>query len=92
MSAPPLNELRADGRMVVDAPRRKLAIYANVSGEVILLSVTDGIAHYFDVDSEEVTALLAAAARAGAEAREIRLHNDAQYEAYVAIENAKEGR
>jgi hypothetical protein len=85
-----LNELRADGRMVVDAPARKVAVYANGSGCVVLLTVDTGERRYFDVTWEEVPAVCSALMRAAREAAEISGYNEAQYATYLAIEQAKE--
>lgn len=89
MSAPAWNELKAHGAVVADLPARKLAIYANPFGQVVMLSVEDGRGHYIEVDSAELAHFAEVFAKAAQEALGISHKRDADYEAFLAIENAK---
>jgi hypothetical protein len=89
MSAPTLTDLRADLRLVVDARARKLAVYPNPSGEVVLMIVDGSQTYFAEVDVANVPALCAALKRAGTEADGMLQVLGAQYETYVAIERAK---
>jgi hypothetical protein len=84
-----LPAMKADGRVVMDFPGRKLAVYPNTSGHVVLLSEMDGEGAYFEVLPEEVVALIAALQRAGAEALETGRELNAEYQTHLALEKAK---
>ena len=84
-----LPAMRADGRVVVEFPGRKLAVYPNTSGQVVLLSEIDGEGAYFEVQPEEVVALIAALQRAGSEALVTGRQLNAEYQTHVALEKAK---
>lgn len=89
MSAPEWNELKADGRVVFDYPCRKLAVYPNTSGHVVLLGEIGSDSMHFEVQPEEVAALIAAIHRAGAEALATERQLNAEYQTHVAVEKAK---
>lgn len=89
MSAPNWSDLREDGRVIVDAPARKLAVYSNPVGHVVLLSVDDGQDTYTDICPDEIPALLAALHRAAAEAIQTDRVLTAEYAAFRAIEKAQ---
>lgn len=85
------SELRADGRVVVDFPGRKVVVYPNTSGHVVLMC-QDGDERVFQmIAPEEVSALCAALLRAGIEAKPISDAIESEYHTHVAIEMAKGG-
>lgn len=89
MTAPNWNELRAEGRVVVDAPARKLAIYPASGGHVILLSVDNGKATYTEIQPHEFDAAMSALAQAMLEGEGIHRELVACYETQMAIEKAQ---
>jgi len=91
MSAPDYDELREDGRMVIDFSKRKAMVYTNPYGQVILAFEEDGELHYSDFEPEEIPALIAALNRSAEEAKQIAGERAAEYGAHVAIETAKGG-
>lgn len=84
-----LPAMRVDGRVVMDFPARKLAVYPNTSGQVVLLGEIDGESAHFEVSPEEVAALIAALQRSASEAMEMGRHLEAEYQTHVALEKAK---
>ena len=89
MSAPVWIDLKADGRVVVDARARKLAVYPNQSGQVVMLSVEDGVAMYSTVEPDEIPALVSALLAANVEASKLQLEFESSYAAFQAIQQAK---
>jgi hypothetical protein len=89
VNAPAWNELRADGRVVVGAPARKLAIYPNADGAVILMSVDNGVTSFVEVCPGEFIRLAEELSRAMSEARRIATTKDAEYVAHLLIERAR---
>lgn len=86
---PAWDDLRADGRVVVDAPARKLAVYSNKYGDVVLMSLEDGSVHHASVSPNEVTALLRELMRASGEAKAIGQELNAEYVTHQAVEKAR---
>ena len=84
-----LPAMKADGRVVLDHPGRKLAVYPNTSGHVVLLGEIGGDSMHFEVQPEEVAALIAAIHRAGTEALATERQLNAEYQTHVAVEKAK---
>lgn len=85
-------ELRADGRIVVDYPKRKAMVYANFSGYVLVMTEQDGDRAFCEFEPQEIPALIAALQRAQAEAQVVSDTLKAEYQTHVAIEDAKGGR
>jgi hypothetical protein len=76
-------------RVVYDYPSRKLAVYAEEAGLVVLFSVEDGESKYSIARADEIPALVNALCAAGEEAAEIERRRDAEYVTFGAIEKAK---
>lgn len=89
MSAPDWNELKADGRVVFDFPKRKMAIYPNPGGGVILLTVDDGKSNYFDIYQGDFAATLELLHLAMREAKTIDDGIQADYVTHQIIEKAR---
>lgn len=85
------NELREEGHVVVDYPGRKIAVYANTSGHVVLLCQEGGIEMCQLVTPDEINDLCAALMRAGKEAKPIENVMNADFEAFTAIAKAQGG-
>lgn len=83
------NDFRDSGDLVVDYPSRKIAVYANASGHVVLMCQEDGVCMHQLVTPEEIDQLCAALKRAGKEAQPIADSMQAGYEAFVAISKAQ---
>lgn len=84
-----LPAMRADGRVVMEFPGRKLAVYPNTSGQVVLLGEIDGESAHFEVQPEEIASLIAALQRAGSEALVTERQLNAEHQTHVALEKAK---
>jgi hypothetical protein len=85
------SDFREEGALPVDHPGRKLAIYANPAGQVVLLSSESGLPiQYTVLEPEEVTAVCSALLRAATEAKALAENVQAEYQTFLAIENAKE--
>lgn len=89
MSTPSWKDLKADGRVIVDAPSRKLAVYPNADGHVILLSVDSGVTSLAEVCPGEFLRLAEELCRSMAEARQAAARLDSEYAAHMLIERAK---
>ena len=81
--------MRADGFMVVDAPARKIAIFPNDSGEVVI-AIQDGSATCFtELQAPEIAPAIVALMEADHVASPKAALMDAQYNAHCAIEKAR---
>lgn len=89
MNEPSLYDLRADARLLCDFTGRKVAIYPNTSGQVVIACEDSEGVRYIEVLPEEVLTMCALLLRASGEAKEISNYLESQYETYVAIEHAK---
>jgi hypothetical protein len=89
MSEPSIHDLRADARLVCDFQGRKVGVYANAAGHVVLFAEEDGERRYIEVLPGEVELMCALLMRAAAEGRVLMNYLESQYETYVAIEHAK---
>jgi hypothetical protein len=89
LSDPSFRDLRADARMVCDHPGRKLAVYPNADGDVVLVSEEYGKRTYTEIQPAECELLFALVMRAAAEGSEIQTYLESQYQTYLAIEHAK---
>jgi len=87
---PDWDALRDDGRVIVDAPARKLAIYSNNDGHVVILSLEDGITSFTALTPDEVPHAMKALLISGAEATQREMELESEYGAFLAIERAKE--
>lgn len=83
------DDLRGSGDVVIDYPARKIAVYANTSGHVVLLC-QDGDEQMLQmIDPDEIGELCAALMRAGKQARPISDAIEADFEAFTAIAKAQ---
>lgn len=89
MSAPTWNELRADARVVVDTAGRKVAVYPNASGHIVVVSEEAGRRVYAEVMPDEADLFCALVARAAKEGFDLQKYLESQYLTYQAIEAAK---
>ena len=91
-AAPTWEEMREDGRMLIDDEHQKLAVYPGSVGSVVLMSqeFQTGI-HYIALEPDEVSKLIEALGRSYIEANEISADLEAKYEAHVALESAQQG-
>lgn len=78
---------RDAGFMLVDAPARKIAVFANTSGQVVLATSEDGEQCVSTICADEIE-LLEGLLR---QAKEAALEIDAEYQAEHAIWCAKRG-
>ena len=85
------DELRISGDLVVDCPGRKIAVFANDGGHVVLLCQEDEVVMAQVVTPEEIGALRAALMRAAMEAQPISDSIDAEFAAHTAIAKAQCG-
>ena len=85
------DELRTSGHLVVDCPGRKIAVYANTGGHVVVLCQEDGVEMLNIVMPEEIADLCAALMRVGKEAQPITDAIEADFEAHTAIAKAQGG-
>jgi hypothetical protein len=83
--------LREDGFLVIDCPARQVAVFANISGQVVMHMQEDGQAFSQVIESNEVDQLCAALKRAACEAKPIADGIQAEYQTHVVIEAAKGG-
>lgn len=79
------------GFVVVNAPARKIAVFANQSGEIAIVSALDGVEVTTDVNLDEAVRLMALLGKAIGCAAPIASLNVAEYAAFKAIENARLG-
>ena len=82
------DELREAGHFVIDHPGRKVCIYVNEMGEVVLM-VEDDARVYTACNYDEIPALCAALMAAAKEAKPRADEVDAEYGAFHVIEKAK---
>lgn len=80
------------GFVLVNAPARKVAVFANQSGEVAIVSAVDGVEIVTPVDLDEALRLVALLRDAIDDAAPIARHMEAQYAAFNAIEDARIGK
>lgn len=81
-------DMRDNEFILVDAKTRKLAVFANQSGEVVMASLEDGYTHISTIEPDEIGNLIAALIAAKAEAQLFRDAVEPQYQAHVAISKA----
>lgn len=86
------DDLREQDFVVIDYSARKLAVYPNTSGQVMVASEVDGVLTCLDVEPEEVAALIAALQRALPKAREDAARMSAEYQTHGALEKARTGQ
>lgn len=93
LDSPTAADLKAEGRLVVDFPGRKLAVYANASGQVVLRSWVDGEEHVEVIEPSEADPLCAALGHAAFEAFEVEQALMAEYRRWCRAEaNSAGGR
>lgn len=80
------------GFVLVDFPARKVAVFANQSGEVVIASEVDGEVSAVAVDVEEALRLVALVRDAIDDAVPVSRRLDAEFAAYNAIEDARQGK
>lgn len=80
------------GHVVVECPSRKLAIYANLSGQVVLAHCDDGVDAVTLIEADEFDEVLGFLLKAMTEARSIACNQDAEFETHEAIGRAKGDR
>ncbi len=85
------DDLRDSGHVVVDYPGRKIAVYANTSGHVVLLCQEGGEQMCQMVEPDEIGDLIAALAHAANQAKPIADSMCADFEAFTAIAKAQGG-
>lgn len=81
-------EMRNKGLVLVDTPDRKLAIYANQLGLVVLATHEDGNTHICTIDPSEIGRVTAALLSAQVDAQELSDEIDTEYRAHLAINKA----
>jgi len=83
------DQLRDEGCFVIDYPDRKVCVYVNETGEVVLMVEEDGESIYTACDHKEIPALCAALMLAAQQAKPISDALTAEYGAFRVIEKAK---
>lgn len=83
------DELREEGRFVVDFNGRKVAIYPNEMGDVVLMVEEDGERVYTACSYDEIPALCAGLMLAAKEAKPTADRINAEYGAFHVIEKAR---
>lgn len=81
-------EQRADGRLVLDYPARKLMVYPNTSGHVVLVCEEDGQRVCLLIDPDEIGLVCGAMLQASVEAKRISNALSSEYEAHMVISSA----
>lgn len=81
-------EMRDEGFILVDAPSRKVAVFPNQSGEVVLASLEDSTTHICMIEPDEIGEIVAALITAKLDANAILDAIEPAYEAHVAISKA----
>lgn len=81
-------DMRDNEFILVDAPARKLAVFANQSGEVVMASLEDGYTHITTIEPNEIGNLIAALNFAKGEAQLFLDAIEPEYQAHVAISKA----
>ena len=81
-------DMRESGFIIVDAPARKIAVFGNTSGQIVIAIEDDGIRVLTTVCLDELSDLQGLLARAQESAFEIDIANQAEF----AIWNAKRVR
>lgn len=89
MNAPKIDELRQEGMVIVDCPDRKIMVYPNFCGLVVLLAIEDGKRAYTMIEPSEVAAICAALTKTGVVAQGIMDEIDADYDKHLAREEEK---
>lgn len=85
------DDLRNSGHVVVDFPGRKIAVFANDSGHVVLMCQEVDVEVCQLVTPDEIGDLCAALMRAGKEAKPVSDAIDADFAAHTAIAKAQGG-
>ena len=80
------------GFVLVDFPARKVAVFANQSGRIVIATEVDGEASFVDVEVDEAVRLVALVRDAIDDAVPVARKFDAEYAAFNAIENARHGK
>lgn len=81
-------DMRDNEFTLTDAPTRKLAVFVNQSGEVVLASLEDGCTHITTIEISEIGNLIAALNVAKGEAQLVLDAIEPQYQAHEAISKA----
>ena len=84
------NVFRENGLLVLDLPTRRLGVFANRSGQVVLVTKDDGES-VFCLNLDEVGPVIAALQSSLKHALEIDAELTAEYVAFEAISNAMKG-
>lgn len=82
-------DMREEGFMVVDCPDRKVAIFANTSGHVLMATLMDDKTQALTLEPEEVADVIAKLAGAKREAAVTGRQRDSEFSAYLTIEKAR---
>ena len=81
-------DMRDEGFILMDAPDRKLAVFPNDIGFVVIASHEDHKTHISTVESDEVGALVAALLAAQERAQQIFDAIEPEYQTHLAITKA----
>lgn len=84
-------DMRNNEFILVDAQTRKLAVFANQSGEVVMASLEDGYTHVTTIEPNEIGNLIASLNAAKVEAQLFRDAIEPELQAHVAISKAMGG-
>jgi hypothetical protein len=80
---------REDGRLIIDFPKRKVMIYPNEAGSIVLMCEEDDQRCFVMIEVGEIDAICAALVASRKVAAPIAAEMDAQYETFQAIEKAR---
>ncbi len=83
------DDMREEGFLVVDAPDRKVAIFANTSGDVLLATLMDGQTQALTLEPDEVADVVIKLVNAGREASVTSKKRNSEFVAHLAIEKAR---
>lgn len=82
-------DMRDEGFLVVDAPARKIAIYANTSGQIAMVTLMDGQTQALTIEPEEVADVVSRLIKSGREADATGKRIASEAFTYLAIEKAR---
>lgn len=81
-------EMRDNEFILVDAPSRKLAVFPNLTGLVVVASLEDSYTHICTIEADEVANVVAALLSAQIEAQKTLDAIEPEYQTHLAITKA----
>ncbi len=83
------DHMREHGFILIEYPARKLAVFSNDCGQVVIAAQDDGVTSLSVLEADEVHDMAAALLKAGTNAKAISVEMAAGHDAHCAIEKAR---